>query len=233
VNAGLARPVLGAEDLDGRSVVAFKELEQLAGNRPLQASPDVTDALAFGSPPGGVGASFWVVAQPGHHDRVECPVELPAARSVQPMPGHSSGGGRDRVGAGQGGERDRPAYDQLTSTRTALIGPTPGSSSSHGAVVAGTLHRPTAPTRDLRSGEVQQATMVGRIGAHRRLCEQPAHHIGGGRGERVAVGVYPDYPSMVPASLVIAMIPPCRGLGRVGLEDTARHQDSPWAPEPM
>jgi hypothetical protein len=33
-------------------------------------------------------------------------------------------------------ERSRPACDQLTSTWAALIGPTPGSSSSHGATAA-------------------------------------------------------------------------------------------------
>jgi hypothetical protein len=33
-------------------------------------------------------------------------------------------------------ERSRPAYDQLTRTWAALIGPTPGSSSSHGATAA-------------------------------------------------------------------------------------------------
>jgi hypothetical protein len=43
--------------------VTFKGLEQLPGNRPLQASPD------------------------SHHDGVQRPVELPVTGTIQPMPG--------------------------------------------------------------------------------------------------------------------------------------------------
>jgi hypothetical protein len=93
------------EDLDRRSVVAFKELEELSGNGSLQASPDVADALALGRAPSGVGTGVWVIAEPGHHDGVECPVELPVTRPVQSMPGDLARGRRDRVGTGQGRER--------------------------------------------------------------------------------------------------------------------------------
>jgi hypothetical protein len=120
--------------------VALKQFEQLPGHRSLQAPPYVPDALALGLTPSGVGAGVWVVAEPRHHDRVQRPIELPVAAAVQPMPDHLPRGGRDRVGPGQGSERGlRPqpaACNQLTSTWAALIGPTPGSSSSHGARAA-------------------------------------------------------------------------------------------------
>jgi hypothetical protein len=60
------------------------------------------------------------------------------------------------------------------------------------AVAAGTLHRPAAPPRNLRSGEVEQAMVAGRISAHRRLGEQAAYWVSGG-GEGVAVGVDADH----------------------------------------
>ena len=71
--------VLRAEDLDRRSVVAFKEPEQLSGNGPLQAPADVAAALALRTTPDGVGTGGGVIAEPGHHDGVERPVELPVA----------------------------------------------------------------------------------------------------------------------------------------------------------
>jgi hypothetical protein len=43
-------------------------------------------------------------------------------------------------------------------------------------------------------GKVEQATVAGRVCAHRRLGKQAAHHVGGGRGEGVAVGVDADHP---------------------------------------
>jgi hypothetical protein len=56
------------------------------------------------------------------------------------------------------------------------------------AVAASTLHRPTAPTRNLHLGEVQKATVAGRIRPYRGLGKQAAHRVGGGRGKGVAVG---------------------------------------------
>jgi hypothetical protein len=70
---------LCADHLDRWSVVALKELEELPGDRPLQASPDVAGALAFGGAPGGVDAGVGVVAEPGHHHGVQGTVELPVA----------------------------------------------------------------------------------------------------------------------------------------------------------
>jgi hypothetical protein len=61
------------EDAGRRSVVAFKELEELSGNGPLQAAPDVADAPALGRAPSSVGTDVWVIAEPGDHDRVERP----------------------------------------------------------------------------------------------------------------------------------------------------------------
>ena len=63
-----------------------------------------------------------------------------------------------------------------------------------GAIAASTLHRPAPPTGHLRPGEVEQATIAGRIRAHRRLGEQTPDRVGGGRGEGVAVGVDADHP---------------------------------------
>jgi hypothetical protein len=83
-----------------------------------------------------------------------------------------------------------------------------------GAVAAGALHRPAAPTRHLRPGEVEQATIAGRIHPHRRLGEQP-HHIGGGRGEGVAVGSTLITPSTAPARSTPAP------------RQTTRHQGNP------
>jgi hypothetical protein len=61
------------------------------------------------------------------------------------------------------------------------------------AVAASTLHRPTAPTRNLHLGEVQKATVAGRIRPYRGLGKQAAHRVGGGRGKGVAVGVDADH----------------------------------------
>jgi hypothetical protein len=81
-----------------------------------------------------------------------------------------------------------------------------------GAIAADTLHRPAAPTRHLRPGEVEQATITGRVRADRRLGKQAAYRVGGG-GQGVAVGSTPITPSMAPANLLIAMTPLCRGPG--------------------
>jgi hypothetical protein len=78
------------EDADGRSVVAFKELEELSGKGPLQASPDVTAALALGLAAGGIGAGLGIVAEPGHYHGVERPVELPSPDCLQSLPKHGS-----------------------------------------------------------------------------------------------------------------------------------------------
>jgi len=43
-------------------------------------------------------------------------------------------------------------------------------------------------------GELKQATIAARICPYRRLGEQAAHRVGGGRGESVAVGVDADHP---------------------------------------
>jgi hypothetical protein len=58
--------VLCAHDVD-RVIVALK-LEQLPGNHPLQAPPDLADTPAFSLSAGGVGASLRVVAQPCQHN---------------------------------------------------------------------------------------------------------------------------------------------------------------------
>jgi hypothetical protein len=63
-----------------------------------------------------------------------------------------------------------------------------------GAVAAGTLHRPATPPRHLRVGEVEQATIAGRICPYRGLGEQAAYRIGGSRGQGVTVGVDTDHP---------------------------------------
>src|SRR5215211_4938836 len=76
-----------------------------------------------------------------------------------------------------------------------------------GAVAAGALHRPAAPTRHLRLGEVEQAAVAGRVGARRGLGEHAAHRsVAAARVSRWVST--PMIPSMAPASLVIAMAPP-------------------------
>jgi hypothetical protein len=45
-------------------IVALKQLEQLPGDHPLQAPPDLADTPALSLSAGGVGASLRVVAQP-------------------------------------------------------------------------------------------------------------------------------------------------------------------------
>jgi hypothetical protein len=42
-------------------------------------------------------------------------------------------------------------------------------------------------------GEVQQATITGRVGPNRGLGEQAADRVGGGGGEGVAVGIDADH----------------------------------------
>jgi hypothetical protein len=61
-----------------------------------------------------------------------------------------------------------------------------------GAVAAGTLNRPAASTGHLRPGEVEQATVAGRICPYRGLGDQATHRVGGG-SERVPVGVDADH----------------------------------------
>jgi hypothetical protein len=61
-----------------------------------------------------------------------------------------------------------------------------------GAVAAGALDRPAAPTGHLRPGEVEQTTVTGRVRTDRRLGKQTAHRIGGGGSKRVAVSVDAD-----------------------------------------
>ena len=90
-----------------------------------------------------------------------------------------------------------------------------------GAVAASAFHRPTAPTGHLRSGEVEQATVAGPVGADRHLGEQAPHRVGGSGGQGVSVGVDADdavngasQPGHCDSSSVL--------WATVGLEDTAR-----------
>src|SRR5918995_6160803 len=62
VRPAVSAALPGPDHLDLSAVAAFQQLEQLPGNSPLQAPPDVPSALAFRSTPGGVGAGGWVVA---------------------------------------------------------------------------------------------------------------------------------------------------------------------------
>jgi len=48
----------GSEDLHAGLVVALEELEQLAGDAPLEAPLDVAAGLALGGAAGGVGAGL-------------------------------------------------------------------------------------------------------------------------------------------------------------------------------
>jgi hypothetical protein len=91
-----------------------------------------------------------------------------------------------------------------------------------GAVAAGTLHRPTAPTRHLHPGELEQLTVAGPISTHRCLGEQATHHVGDSSREGVAVGVDADhavYDAGQPGHRIGSSL---SWPGRVGLEDTAR-----------
>jgi hypothetical protein len=62
------------------------------------------------------------------------------------------------------------------------------------AVAAGTLHRPTAPSRHLRLGKLQQALVAAKVDNHRGLAQGPAYPIGRCGSQGVAVGVHPDHP---------------------------------------
>jgi hypothetical protein len=68
------------------------------------------------------------------------PVELPSpdrlSRCLVTCPDDAGIGLAPARAAKAASDRSRPAYDQLTRTWAALIGPTPGSSSSHGAMAA-------------------------------------------------------------------------------------------------
>jgi hypothetical protein len=126
-----------AEDLDAWLVVALQESEQLPGDHASQTPFDVAAAVALGGAPGNVGAGVGVGPQAHQQDGVQGAVELPVPAPVAAMAGHLPRRRRDRVGAGEGGnrgsDRNRPACDQLISTCAALSGPTPGTSSSQGA----------------------------------------------------------------------------------------------------
>ena len=81
------------DDLDGSSVVALKEVEQLPRDRPFKAPANVTIAFPLGPAPGGVGAGVQIVAQPCEHDGVQGAVELAVAAAVAAMADHLPGGG--------------------------------------------------------------------------------------------------------------------------------------------
>jgi hypothetical protein len=123
-------------DLYTHAAIAFQQLEQLPGDRPLQAAADLADALALAASPGGVGASLRVVAQPGQ--QILCSARLSwrspprFSRCLMTCPDDAGMGLAPASAAKAASERSRPVCDQLTSTWAALIGPTPGSSSSHG-----------------------------------------------------------------------------------------------------
>jgi hypothetical protein len=131
---GAERPSRHLDDFHARVVVAFQQLEQLPGDGPLQAPTDISDALALGSAPDGVGPGSWVVAQPGQHDRVQSAVRLAVARGfsrcLMTCPEEAGIGLAPASAAKAASERSRPACDQLTSTWAALPGPMAGSSSS-------------------------------------------------------------------------------------------------------
>jgi hypothetical protein len=74
------------------------------------------------------------------------------------------------------------------------------------AVAAGALHRPAAPSRHLRLAERKQALVAGEVGRRRGLRQRAADAIGGSGGQGVPVGVHPDHPSTVSASLDIMIV---------------------------
>jgi hypothetical protein len=80
----------GSDDLHAGLVVALEELDQLAGDAPLEAPLDVAVGLALGGAAGGVGAGLGIVAEPGERDGVEGGVELVVPGSVQPVAGDLS-----------------------------------------------------------------------------------------------------------------------------------------------
>jgi hypothetical protein len=140
------------DDLHRRSVVALKEREELSGNGPLQASPDIADALALGPPPGGIGAGVGVIAEPGHHHGVERPVELWPTREAQP----AAPPGRHGDGAPAGG---------LEPTPLGRRGRRPGRRSwPRCAAVAAWAGRPRPPAHN---------GPAGRRPARRRSCRRP------------------------------------------------------------
>ena len=108
----------GSDDLHAGLVVALEELEQLAGDAPLEAPLDVAAGRGLGGAAGGVGAGLGIVAEPGERDGVQGGVGLAVPGLVQPVAGDLSRRGGDRVGpasaANAAAERSRPAYDQLT-----------------------------------------------------------------------------------------------------------------------
>jgi hypothetical protein len=84
------------DDLHAGAIVAFQELEELPGDGSLDAPPDLSAALALGSPASGIGAGLRVITQPHQRDRVQRPVEPPVATAVQPVAGTQLVRSRDR-----------------------------------------------------------------------------------------------------------------------------------------
>jgi hypothetical protein len=89
----------------GGWVMLLEGAEYLAGDDPLEASFGLPEGLAFGESASDVGAGGGVGAAAGQRDRVQGPVELAVAAPVEAMAIGQPGGGGDRGGAGEGGER--------------------------------------------------------------------------------------------------------------------------------
>src|SRR4029450_13299472 len=76
----------------------------LAGDDAPQAPLGIAAALALGGAAGHVGAGVGGDAHGPQQDGVQAPFELAVPAAVEPVAGHLPRGGRDRVGAGQGGK---------------------------------------------------------------------------------------------------------------------------------
>jgi hypothetical protein len=72
-----------------KSWLGLHESEELAGGVSLEASAEF-GAGFLGGPAGEVGVSSPVVEHPPVDDDVQCPVELPVAEVVEPVPGDAA-----------------------------------------------------------------------------------------------------------------------------------------------
>lgn len=166
---------LRADHLDRRAVVTLKELEELSGNGPLQASADLANALALGRAPNGVGdvaaSSRSRATTTVWSARLSCRSPERFSRCLVTCPDDAGIGLTPAKAANAASDRSRPACDQLTRIWAALIGPIPGNSSSHGATAA-TSRSSSAPSRQPRR---PAAGCAGRSSAAPiRSCDAPA-----------------------------------------------------------
>src|SRR5262245_42090757 len=83
----------------------FEQTEEVAGEVALEAADRLAHALALAGLALDVADRRRVVLAAADDDRVQRAVELPVAAGIEPVAEDPAGGGGDRRGAGEAGER--------------------------------------------------------------------------------------------------------------------------------